>query len=277
MDEIDVRVFLAADFLQQKCQIFMEILLGVHLEPSMSVKILHTFLFVSDWFWQLGTIHILQDKLESIREAAIRKTDIRGFFKYARSWSQLIFELLLEISLIVVQKFFSSTNFSVRENDNFEFSIDHTFERSAIKFCARINQLNKRDVTEGTYLKTFVQVHRHILAFEENSLAYWPNISPILSDKHVLLNIFDGHQTNPTIAIMAIPRKHDQQWTEILALLVEIVLRQMDSRNILRHGSDLDVRFSERSIGHIEPPSMKQKPNLIEQMIISVYVLCWHF
>lgn len=51
----------------------------------------------------------------------------------------------------------------------------------------------------------------------------------------------------------------------------------MGSSNIFRQGSDRDARFSERSIGHIKPPSMKQKPDLIEQMIVPVDVLCWHF
>lgn len=220
MDEINIWVFLAANFLQQKCQIIMEILLGVHLEPSMSVKILYTFLFVSNWFWQWGTIHTLQYKLESIRKTAIWKLYIRGSFKNARSWSQLIFELRFEISLIVVQNFFSSINFSVRENDNFKLSINHTFERPTISFFARINQLNKRDMMKSTDLKTFMQVHCHIFTFEENSLAYWPNITPILSYKHVILNIFDSHQTNPTLTNMAFPRKHDQQGTKILTLLI---------------------------------------------------------
>lgn len=62
----------------------MKILLRVKAEFMMAIKILNTFPFVSDWFWQLRPIYVLEDKLESIGKAAVWETDVGFFFEYPR-------------------------------------------------------------------------------------------------------------------------------------------------------------------------------------------------
>lgn len=102
-------------------------------------------------------------------------------------------KLLLEVAFIIVQKFFSSLNLSLRKDDDFELFIDHTFDRAAVELFAGIDKLYKGNMFKSADLKIIVQVHIHVFAFEQYCLIDWPDVTPILANEHMLVYILNGH------------------------------------------------------------------------------------